>query len=115
MANSLDWSQCSAVESIPGKVSGAGVFRGTRVPVSAILLPRDAGAGAVCSRLRGQKHAAIRTSAGRMKILLDESVPQLLTAAEEAGFELFITADQEIAYQQKPGRPKDGPARVEHG
>ena len=34
---SLDWSQCSAVESIPGKVSGAWVFRGTRVPVSAIF------------------------------------------------------------------------------
>jgi len=34
---SLDWSQCAAVESIPGKVSGAWVFRGTRVPVSAIF------------------------------------------------------------------------------
>jgi hypothetical protein len=62
-----------------------------------------------------------------MRILLDESTPQklrvlidgghtvittwfqgwsglkngaLLSAAEEAGFELFITADQEISYQQ---------------
>ena len=61
-----------------------------------------------------------------MKIILDESVPQklrllieghavvpvafqgwsglkngaLLTAAEEAGYELFITADQEITCQQ---------------
>lgn len=62
-----------------------------------------------------------------MKILLDESVPQklrliiegghtvvttwyqgwsglkngaLLNAAEEAGFDLFITADQELSYQQ---------------
>jgi uncharacterized protein (DUF433 family) len=33
----LDWSQCSVVERIPGKVSGAWVFRGTRVPVSAIF------------------------------------------------------------------------------
>lgn len=33
----LDWSQCPAVESIPGKVSGAWVFRGTRVPVTAIF------------------------------------------------------------------------------
>ncbi len=33
----LDWSQCPAVESIPGKVSGAWVIRGTRVPVSAIF------------------------------------------------------------------------------
>ncbi len=41
----LDWSQCPALESIPGKVSGAWVFRRTRVPVSAILrnltLPLD--------------------------------------------------------------------------
>ena len=34
---SIDWSQCPAVESIPGKVGGAWVFRGTRVPVSAIF------------------------------------------------------------------------------
>lgn len=34
---SLDWGQCQAVESIPGKVSGAWVLRGTRVPVSAIF------------------------------------------------------------------------------
>ena len=34
---SLDWSQCAAVERIPGKVSGTWLFRGTRVPVSAIF------------------------------------------------------------------------------
>jgi uncharacterized protein (DUF433 family) len=33
----LDWSQCPAVESIPGKVSGAWVFRGTRIPVAAVF------------------------------------------------------------------------------
>jgi len=33
----INWSQCPVLESIPGKVSGAWVFRGTRVPVSAIL------------------------------------------------------------------------------
>jgi uncharacterized protein (DUF433 family) len=33
----LDWSQCPAVESIPGKVSGAWVFRGTRLPVATVL------------------------------------------------------------------------------
>ena len=36
MAN-LDWSQCPAVESIPGKRSGAWVFRGTRTPVSTVF------------------------------------------------------------------------------
>ncbi len=43
MAN-LDWSQCSAVESVPGKVSGAWVLKGTRMPVSAIFENRQAGA-----------------------------------------------------------------------
>jgi uncharacterized protein (DUF433 family) len=33
----LDWSQCDAVESVPGKVSGAWVFRGTRIPVASIF------------------------------------------------------------------------------
>ena len=33
----LDWSQCPAVESIPGKVSGAWVFRVTRLPVATIF------------------------------------------------------------------------------
>ena len=33
----IDWSKCSVLESVSGKVSGAWVFRGTRVPVSAIL------------------------------------------------------------------------------
>ena len=34
---SLDWSQCAAVEIAPGKRSGAWVFRGTRIPVSAVF------------------------------------------------------------------------------
>ncbi len=40
---SLDWSQCPAVESIPGKVSGAWVLKGTRMPVSAIFENLEAG------------------------------------------------------------------------
>lgn len=34
---SLDWSQCPAVESVPGKVSGAWVFKNTRTPVSVVF------------------------------------------------------------------------------
>ena len=41
---SLDWSQCSAVESVPGKVSGAWVLRGTRMPVYIIFKNLEAGA-----------------------------------------------------------------------
>jgi uncharacterized protein (DUF433 family) len=33
----LDWSQCPAVESVPGRVSGAWVFRDTRLPVATVI------------------------------------------------------------------------------
>ena len=33
----LDWSQCPAVESVPGRLSGAWVFRDTRLPVAAVF------------------------------------------------------------------------------
>jgi len=39
----LDWSQCPAVESVPGRVSGAWVFRGTRLPVSTVFDNLEAG------------------------------------------------------------------------
>ena len=40
----LDWSQCAAVESVPGKLSGAWVLRGTRMPVATIFENLEAGA-----------------------------------------------------------------------
>lgn len=40
----LNWSQCPAVERHPEKVSGAWVFRGTRVPVRALFENLEAGA-----------------------------------------------------------------------
>ncbi|MCU1263226.1 MAG: hypothetical protein JWO80_6111 [Bryobacterales bacterium] len=40
----LDWSQCPAVESIPGKVSGAWVFKDTRMPVSTVFENLESGA-----------------------------------------------------------------------
>ncbi|PYU92829.1 MAG: DUF433 domain-containing protein [Acidobacteria bacterium] len=39
----LDWSQCPAVESVPGKMSGAWVFRGTRMPVAIVFENLEAG------------------------------------------------------------------------
>jgi uncharacterized protein (DUF433 family) len=33
----LDWSQCPAVESVPGKRSGAWVFKDTRMPVATVF------------------------------------------------------------------------------
>ena len=43
MAN-IDWSKCPAVESVPGRLNGAWVFRDTRMPVSAVFENLEAGA-----------------------------------------------------------------------
>ncbi len=40
----LDWQDCAAVERIPGKVSGAWLFKGTRVPVTALFENLEDGA-----------------------------------------------------------------------
>ena len=39
-----DWSKCPAVESVPGRVSGAWVFKGTRLPLYALFENLAAGA-----------------------------------------------------------------------
>lgn len=44
MTQPIDWSQCSVVESVPGKVSGAWVLKDTRMPVAAIFENLEAGA-----------------------------------------------------------------------
>ena len=40
----LDWSSCKAVERDPERVSGDWVFKGTRVPVSALFANLEDGA-----------------------------------------------------------------------
>ncbi len=42
--STLDWSKCLSVESIPGKRSGAWVFRDTRTPVSVVFDNLEVGA-----------------------------------------------------------------------
>jgi uncharacterized protein (DUF433 family) len=44
MANGLDWSECPAVESVPGRRSGAWVFRDTRMPVATVFENLEVGA-----------------------------------------------------------------------
>ena len=39
----FDWSQCEAVESVPGKMSGAWVFKNTRMPVQTVFVNLAAG------------------------------------------------------------------------
>jgi len=40
----MDWSQCPFVERAPGKVSGAWLFKSTRVPVRALFENLEGGA-----------------------------------------------------------------------
>ena len=40
----IDWSTCEAVERDPARVSGAWLFRGTRVPVAALFENLEDGA-----------------------------------------------------------------------
>ena len=40
----LHWSECSAVDRAPGKVSGAWLFKGTRVTVKALFENLESGA-----------------------------------------------------------------------
>ncbi len=40
----IDWPSCAAVERDPERVSGAWVFRGTRIPVTALFQNLEDGA-----------------------------------------------------------------------
>lgn len=44
MVSNLDWSQCPAVESVPGRRSGAWVFKDSRMPVSTVFENLEVGA-----------------------------------------------------------------------
>jgi hypothetical protein len=50
----INWSQCPAIERIPGKVSGAWLFKNTRVPVKALFENIEGGA-TIQEFLRGVK------------------------------------------------------------
>lgn len=40
----IDWSQCPALESVPGKLGGKWVIRGTRVPIEMLFVNLASGA-----------------------------------------------------------------------
>ena len=57
-----DWSRCPAVESMPGKVSGAWVLKGTRMPVAVIFDNLEAGANIddIMERFQGLNREQIK-------------------------------------------------------
>ena len=77
----LDWSQCPAVESVPGRLSGAWVFRATRMPVSAVFENLKAGASIeeIIDQFditRGQINAVLEFSASSL-----DPIPPTIPAA----------------------------------
>ena len=42
--NMINWNQCPEVEQVPGKGSGSWIFKGSRVPVSALFENLEGGA-----------------------------------------------------------------------
>src|SRR6516225_6913169 len=50
-AEKIDWSKCDDVESVPGRVSGAWVIKGTRVQADAIV--ENARAGCTAEEITG--------------------------------------------------------------
>lgn len=42
----MDWSKCNLVETVPGKVSGVPLLKGTRVPADGIVENHEAGESA---------------------------------------------------------------------
>jgi uncharacterized protein (DUF433 family) len=68
----IDWSTCDAVERDAGRVSGAWVFRGTRVPIAALFENLEDGApvaqfllwfpGVALEHVRGVLEHAARSS-----------------------------------------------------
>jgi uncharacterized protein (DUF433 family) len=51
---SLDWSQCAAVESVPGMRSGAWVFRDTWMPIATIFEKLEVGTKAKSHHVTGE-------------------------------------------------------------
>jgi uncharacterized protein (DUF433 family) len=81
---SLDWSQCPAVESIPDKVSGAWIFRDTRMPVSIVF--ENLEAGATIDEIMEWFHL---TREQIVTVLEFAARSALLAAGEAEGFELL--------------------------
>lgn len=72
----INWSQCPVLESVPGKVSGAWVFRGTRVPVSAVLKNlKDMGVEEVVAEFPSVTEMQVRAVLDFVALSADSATP----------------------------------------
>ena len=85
----LDWSQCPAVESVPGKVGGAWVFKNTRTAVSTVF-----------ENLQDMSVDELMEEFGVTRGWGELENGELPAEAEAAGFEVFVTAAKNLGYQQ---------------
>lgn len=83
----VDWSKCPVLESVPGKMSGAWVFCGTRVPVSLFFnnlkyLNLDQMAESYPSVSRAQMESVLNFLAQSADVVFTgEQVPELVIHA----------------------------------
>lgn len=101
MAHMIDWISCSAVERDPQRISGVWVFRGTRVPVAALF---DQGTPAPLRR-HLPAHQVSTAFELQWQTLKNG---ELIERAETEGFEVLITTDQNLKYQQILRQPVAG-------
>src|SRR6185436_13332928 len=101
----IDWSTCAAVERDPDRVSGAWVFKGTRVPVAALFENLEDGAlasqfvdwfpGGTPVPLRNllPQHSVVTAFELGWSILQNG---ELLDAAERENFDALVTTDSNL-------------------
>src|SRR5213593_1571272 len=83
----IDWSTCPAVERDPDRVSGAWVFRGTRVPVAALFENLEDGAqvSEFVEWFPGVPLVQVRAVLERVEVERVISVPPVATIRERTG------------------------------
>ncbi|HLH92168.1 MAG TPA: DUF433 domain-containing protein [Xanthobacteraceae bacterium] len=96
----LDWSQCRAVESVPGRLDGAWVFRNTRLPVSAVFENLAAG-------------ASIDDIIAQLAITRVQINAVLEFAARSLDRRLYGLREKRVKKRSRPASPPPEPARVE--
>ncbi|HUB82211.1 MAG TPA: DUF433 domain-containing protein, partial [Bryobacteraceae bacterium] len=96
----IDWSGCPLVEIKPGVQSGAPVLRGTRMPVSAIVDNFDYDLSVACASSSIKTFQLVRVPSRRGTNSIQSWKWKLLELAEQSGFDVMVTSDQNIRYQQ---------------